>query len=340
MHLSQQPAANITRSTVALSAVDMVKRLDARHHPPASPGGLLQRRIRQCAAACRAAHGVAASSSPARIRQRIFAATPPRSASHDLCHAAPVRQRMSYFINTSPRTAAHARIWPTSTTRTKMQKLPALLVLLSLMAEPATAGTAPVPESIQPTHRVTFAFHSAFLMNLHHFLYDMAVHKEKLAGVAWHSAPTEDEMRALRKAVDFYGANYAGLGLMEDMTMVGIKHALSIDDTRRDATGLALPPALAALLNEVAPVYARCLWPLHDKSNRSWIAQASALDTTYGAEIQALIERHLGASFPPEPIRDDVVFDTGSRQGAYTDEQTVMPSGRANYQGLASLEML
>jgi hypothetical protein len=48
----------------------------------------------------------------------------------------------------------------------------------------------------------------------------------------------------------------------------------------------------------------------------------------------------MAAQFPSLPIRVDMVSDTGSRQGAYTDEQTVMPSGRADYQKLASLEML
>jgi hypothetical protein len=40
----------------------------------------------------------------------------------------------------------------------------------------------------------------------------------------------------------------------------------------------------------------------------------------------------------------DVVFHTGERSGAYTSSeapmQTVMPSARADYQGLAALEML
>jgi hypothetical protein len=56
--------------------------------------------------------------------------------------------------------------------------------------------------------------------------------------------------------------------------------------------------------------------------------------------VQAGIERDLGAPFPVAPVRDDVVFNTGTRQGAYTDDQIVMPSSRADYQGLASLEML
>jgi hypothetical protein len=161
-----------------------------------------------------------------------------------------------------------------------------------------------------------------------------------LARVEWLAVPTQDDMRSLNKAISFYRAHYASLGIREDPAMVSIKRALSVDDARRDAAGLGLPPALAAVLDEAAPMYARSLWPLHDKSNRAWVARVNTLDAAYGAEIQAAIERDMGARFPLMPIRTDVVFDTGSRQGAYTDEQTVMPSARADYQDLASLEML
>jgi hypothetical protein len=220
-----------------------------------------------------------------------------------------------------------------------MKKLVALLLVIAF-ASRVTATAAPDSNSSSTVHRVTFAFHSAFLMNLHHFLYDMAVHKDKLSRVEWQVTPTPDEFGTLRQAVDFYRTNYASLGIREDSVMISIKHALSVEDTRRDVSGLGLPPALAAALGAIAPIYAKSLWPVHDKSNLKWITQVRALDTAYGAEIQTAIERHMGAQFPLMPIRVDVVFDTGSRQGAYTDEQTVIPSARVDYQNMASLEML
>lgn len=211
-----------------------------------------------------------------------------------------------------------------------------LLVCLAWLA----GGSAASARDAVPAHRVTFAFHSAFLMNAHHFLFDMAVHPDKLEQVAWADVPTADDMRVLRRAIAFYSANYASLGLRDDPALVEIKRRLSTDDDRRDATGLGLPPALAAMLNDVAPMYARTVWPRDDAFNRRWIANAHALDAAYGAQMQAGIERHLSARFPADPIRVDVVFDTGSRQGAYTDEQVIMPSARSEYQGLAALEML
>ena len=215
-----------------------------------------------------------------------------------------------------------------------------LLVVVFTFVSQGMARAAPGSNKPPSVHRLTFAFHSAFLMNLHHFLYDMAVHKEKLAHVEWQITPTQDEITALAKAVNFYAVNYASLEIRDDPPLVSIKRALSVEDSRHDLTGLGLPADLAAVLESVAPVYAKSLWPVHDKSNRAWITQASALDTAYGAEIQTAIEHHMAAQFPSLPIRVDLVFDTGSRQGAYTDEQTVMPSGRADYQKLASLEML
>lgn len=217
-----------------------------------------------------------------------------------------------------------------------MYKLSALL-LPFLFAAPTSVAA---PPATVPQHRVTFEFHSAFLMNLHHFLYDMAVHKDKLESIPWPVMPTAPEVEKLRAAVAFYRGHYGELDLLFDPTMTSIKRALSVSDTKRDTAGLALPPDVAAVLETVAPIYERCMWQMHNQSNRNWIVLARTMNNVYGPDIQAGIERHLGAPFPTAPIRDDVVFDTGTRQGAYTDEQTVMPSSRADYLGLAALEML
>ncbi|MCU6497806.1 hypothetical protein LPN04_08380 [Rugamonas sp. A1-17] len=188
--------------------------------------------------------------------------------------------------------------------------------------------------------RVQLQFHSAFLMNLHHFLYNLGVHPEQVEKVGWTAAPTADEMAALRKAVAHYHDNYAKRDLLFDERMASIKTALSVADTRHEAGGLALPPQLTATLDSVAPMYARCIWAQQDASNQQWIAEAKRLDARYGAEVQEAIARYLQTPFPLTPIRIDIVVETGTRQGGYTDTQTVIPSGRPSYQGLASLEMV
>jgi len=188
--------------------------------------------------------------------------------------------------------------------------------------------------------RLQLDFRSAFLMNLHHFLYNLGVHPELVEKVGWTAAPTDDEMIALRKAVAHYRDNYAKRDLLFDELMTSIKTALSVADTRREAGGLALPPQLAVTLDSAAPMYARCIWAQQDASNQQWITEAKRLDARYGAEVQEGIARYLQAPFPLTPIRIDIVVETGKRQGAYTGTQTVIPGGRPSYQGLASLEMV
>jgi hypothetical protein len=81
---------------------------------------------------------------------------------------------------------------------------------------------------------------------------------------------------------------------------------------------------------------------VQDAANRAWIARVQVLEARYGGAIQPRLERVFGRAFPAA-IRDDVVVATGSFQGAYTDEpppQTVIPSGRADYDGFGALEMI
>jgi hypothetical protein len=189
-------------------------------------------------------------------------------------------------------------------------------------------------------HRVTFEFHSAFLMNVHAYLLDASSRKRDMSSYDWVETPTDIELKTLATAIAFYQANYEQRDLLFDDAMASIKKALSVGDDRRDASNLKLPPALVAILNSVSPIYFRCLWPAQHKVNRVWISQVQALDAKYGADVQAGIEHYMKRQFQIAPIRVDIVVATGSRNGGYTDTQIVLPSGRADYQGLAALEML
>jgi len=212
------------------------------------------------------------------------------------------------------------------------------ILLAAALAIPAYAAA---PAASAPTLRVQFAFHSGFLMNLHHFLYNLATHPERLAAFQKTNALSLEEAEALQQAVAFYHANYAERDLLFDDGLAAIKRALSVaDDDRRDPQGLPLPPELATHLRAAAPLYARHAWPAQNAANQTWISEATALDARYGAEVQAGIEKGLAAGFPRTPVRIDLVAETGKRQGAYTDLQAVIPSSRPSYQGLASLEML
>lgn len=198
-------------------------------------------------------------------------------------------------------------------------------------------SSAPLPA---PAHaRVRFDYHSGFLMNLHHALHDLAVHPQRAEPLLTRASP--DEAAALQAALAFYRSQYGKRDLMFDDDMAAIKRALSVDDdARQDPQGLALPPGLADVLARAAPAYARLAWAGDLAGDRAWIARARELDGRYGAAVQAAVERGLAAGFPEQPIRVDLVRDTGVRQGGYTDTQTVIPAGRPSYQDLAALEML
>lgn len=188
-----------------------------------------------------------------------------------------------------------------------------------------------------------FEFHSAFLMNLHHFLVDAARHQGRIDAEKWSVPPTANEMLAMHEAITFYATSFGERDLLFDDQLRNVKHALArADDERQQADGLGLPPALTAVLDRAAPVYARCLWGSQDRTNREWIAHVQVLQARYGAQIQARLERIFESHFPAS-IRDDVVLTTGTFSGAYTDApppQTVLPSGWDEYGGLASLEMI
>ncbi len=209
--------------------------------------------------------------------------------------------------------------------------------LVDAMAATRLHTVAPLAES----QRVVFDYHSAFLMNLHHYLYDAAfLHKDKLETQTCQQPLSAAEQQTLRDAVAFYRNRFEGLDQLNDPTLQGIKQALSVGDQRRNAKGLQLSPELVQVLHASGPVYARCRWEADDRSNQSWIRQARALDAVFGAAIQTRLEQRLAHRFVHVPVRIDVVTDTGDFRGAYTHGQIVMPSGRADYQGLAALEML
>lgn len=207
-----------------------------------------------------------------------------------------------------------------------------------LLSTPGWALAQPPPAAAP--HPVVFEFHSAFLMNLHSFLLDASRRRPELSSYPWIEQPSASDLGVLAEAITFYTSNYGQRSLLDDEVMTRIKKSLSTKDSQHDPAHLNLPPELAAILARVAPIYARCLWPVHDQSNRLWIRRVILLNGRYGAEVQAGIERHMGHPFQRTPIREDIVMLTGSRNGGYTDTQTVLPSGREDYQGLAAVEML
>ena len=68
-----------------------------------------------------------------------------------------------------------------------------------------------------------FEFHSDFWLNLHHFLYEQALHPDQTL--------TGDEKLAWNKAVQFYRQSIIRHDLMEDANMRSIDTELAEDET-------------------------------------------------------------------------------------------------------------
>lgn len=259
-----------------------------------------------------------------------------------------------------PKTLADDRLRPARAglCRARPPRLAALMLaaaLAGLGLKPAAAA-APSPDlassakpaasaTVAPAQRLRFDYHSSFLMNLHHFLLDASRRKTALTADQAECRLDEAELHALNQARAFYSTQFERRHPLFDEGLSAIKQALrQAEDGRRQAQGLkGLPEALAQQLDAAAPGYGRCIWPAHEASNRRWIEQARALDARFGAAVQARLERQLAQAFTRQPLRTDLVWATGTYEGAYSSdepEHVLMPSGRSDYQGDAALEML
>src|ERR1700742_869292 len=114
--------------------------------------------------------------------------------------------------------------------------LPVVLAIPIASSVASCAAEAPVvPATLH------FEFHSAFLMNLHHFLVDAARHPGRIDAVKWSVPPTADEMAAMHEAVAFYATTFGKRDLLFDDQLRDIKHALA--RARRAPAGGRTRPA-------------------------------------------------------------------------------------------------
>jgi hypothetical protein len=185
-----------------------------------------------------------------------------------------------------------------------------------------------------------FEFHSDFWLNLHHFLYEQALHPGK---------PHEDlagaEKAAWDKAVDFYRHSMVPHDLLFDPRMQSIDTELAEDETLSKLVVNGADANLWDTLNSVAPIYRAHWWTAHDQANRTWIAAAIPLVQHYAPLVIKQVTAVYEAPWPKDPIRVDV-SEYANWAGAYTytygwsKVHEIMSSTNAGYQGSAALEML
>lgn len=220
----------------------------------------------------------------------------------------------------------------------------ALVLTGWLLAAPA--GSQPAGAPVATASQL--AFHSDFLMNLHHTLFAAAWARRPGAGTlralagalpAPLTAPmTEAEQAAWDAAVAYYDREVASRDLLRGRGMYALKMALVAGDLSSPAVGTEL----RAVLDSAAPVYRRHFWPAHDRANREWIAKTVEGVRTIGPEVIARLTKLYTMPWFTAPVRVDVVW-VGNRQGAYATEgptHATIASQAPNHTGWTSVEIV
>jgi len=128
-----------------------------------------------------------------------------------------------------------------------------------------------------PPATMRFEFHSAFLMNLHHFLVDAARHPGRIDAVRWDVPPTAGELAALHDAVAFYASTIGKRDLLFDDELRDVKHALARDG----APGYVRYAEKNGVFQRAWPQYV----PLLHDDWRAWIAGRGSLKAAVDAML-------------------------------------------------------
>ncbi len=235
---------------------------------------------------------------------------------------------------------------------------PAVFALSLLLPYPAQAGASPQSEA--PAAPV-IEFHSAFWVNLHHFLYlqgrirraqtgDGSAETETAAPPDLASAKgmTPQQKQAWDSAVQTYANSWSSRDLLLNNQLVLINDRLTeLDDcpelagrSRRECTS-GIVPELVAALDEAAPVYRQFWWPEQDQANRAWISGIAPLLRQVGDAMAARLANAYESPWPRR-IRVDIVYFAGPN-GAYTSVDplhVLISSQDPRNQHLAGVETL
>ncbi|MBK7858510.1 MAG: TonB-dependent receptor [Archangiaceae bacterium] len=171
-----------------------------------------------------------------------------------------------------------------------------------------------------------FEVHSGFWQNLHHFLYELGQRKRVAEGAdLWVAAPidhgplglTAAEQPVWDAAVEHYARTWAEKDALFDDDLGELKQVLAAHEA--DAAlpeDLHLPAATRQVLESVAPLYRRAMWPRHDAANRRWFKERAPEVAEAGPVVVPMLERAFDAKFPKAVRLELVGGSTGG--GAYT----------------------
>ena len=185
-----------------------------------------------------------------------------------------------------------------------------------------------------------FEFHSDFWLNLHHFLYEQALHPAKP-----RTDLTASDKAAWDNALAFYRRFLTPHDLLLDPHMQSIDTELAEDESLPKLVVNGPDANVWDTLNSVAAIYRARWWPAHDQTNRAFIAAAVPLVQRYAPLLMKQFSTVYEAAWPKDPVRVDLA-EYANWAGAYTytygwgKVHEIMSSTNASYQGNAALEML
>jgi hypothetical protein len=187
-----------------------------------------------------------------------------------------------------------------------------------------------------------FDFHSAFWMNLHHYLHALARPASPLS-VALPSNVPAGERQQWVEAVDHYRVQYGKRSLLFDDEMLRIRQELGMAGSSGDLRDTALAADHRRILAAAAPIYRKYWWSEHDAANREFMTAVQRLLELHGRAIATRLAASFDAAWPETPIRVDLVHDAGPPGNAYTiSEPTLITIGAGDprHRGVAALELI
>ena len=185
-----------------------------------------------------------------------------------------------------------------------------------------------------------FEFHSGFWLNLHHFLYEQALHS-----ASPHYELTGADKIAWGKALELYRHSMIPHDLLFDPHMQSIDTELAEDESLPHLVVSGANGGLRDTLNSVAPIYRAHWWTNHDAANRRWIAAVAQLARRYSPLLMKQLTAAYGAAWPGKAIQVDL-SEYANWAGAYTythawgSVHEIISSTETANQGYAALEIL
>lgn len=195
-----------------------------------------------------------------------------------------------------------------------------------------------------------FELHSSFWVNLHQVLFhdallaigkpDRRLQDGAVPVAAGMSGP---DQAVWNDALHFYATHFQGREELFDDELVGINEDLAAQpDDGALPLPASVPKEVAAVLNAAAPIYRRCCWSAHDRSNRDWIASQAPRIRALGPGMGKAMTAALHQPWPATPIRVDVAFRVAEIGHAYTviPAHTTLSSSAESLAGLGGFEVL